>query len=74
MPIIPWFFLHWATAIFVSSGFSCAAAAIIGGALGIQSSGRWIASSRRQLTLVVLAATVTYEIGRLFQQLSHGNV
>jgi VIT1/CCC1 family predicted Fe2+/Mn2+ transporter len=68
IPIVPWFFLHGTAAILTSLGIACVASVIIGGALGAQSSGRWIGSALRQLALVVLAATLTYEIGRLFQQ------
>jgi VIT1/CCC1 family predicted Fe2+/Mn2+ transporter len=67
IPILPWFFLNGIAAVLTSLGVACVAAAIIGGAIGTQSSGRWIGSAVRQLVLVALAAVVTYEMGRLFQ-------
>jgi VIT1/CCC1 family predicted Fe2+/Mn2+ transporter len=42
------------------------AAAIVGGVLGKTTDGNWLRAALRQVTLVVLAAGVTYEIGRLF--------
>jgi VIT1/CCC1 family predicted Fe2+/Mn2+ transporter len=68
IPIIPWFFLNGSAAVFTSLGLACVAAGIIGGTLGIRSSGRWVLSALRQLLLVILAAAVTYELGRLFHQ------
>ncbi len=68
IPIVPWFFLSGTGAILASLGIASVASVIIGGVLGVQSSGRWFGSALRQLALVVCAAALTYEIGRLFQQ------
>ncbi len=70
IPIVPWFFLSGTNAILASLGIASVASVIIGGVLGVQSSGRWFGSALRQLALVVCAAALTYEIGRLFQQIT----
>jgi VIT1/CCC1 family predicted Fe2+/Mn2+ transporter len=66
IPILPWFFTSGALAIALSLASASIAAAIIGGVLGKTTDGNWLRAALRQVTLVVLAAGVTYEIGRLF--------
>jgi VIT1/CCC1 family predicted Fe2+/Mn2+ transporter len=71
VPILPWFFTSGATAIALSLASASIAAAIIGGVIGRITDGRWLRAGLRQLGLVVLAAGVTYEIGRLFHALGN---
>jgi VIT1/CCC1 family predicted Fe2+/Mn2+ transporter len=66
IPILPWFFTSGALAIALSLASASIAAAIVGGVLGKTTDGNWLRAALRQVTLVVLAAGVTYEIGRLF--------
>ena len=67
IPIIPWFMSGGRSAIIESLALSAGAAAIIGGVLGRQSSGNWVAGSVRQVVLVLLAASVTYGVGLALQ-------
>jgi VIT1/CCC1 family predicted Fe2+/Mn2+ transporter len=66
VPLLPWFWLHGATAIAPSLGLASAAALAIGGYLGYSTNGKWAKSALRQLFVLVLAAGVTYLIGLLF--------
>jgi VIT1/CCC1 family predicted Fe2+/Mn2+ transporter len=68
VPIAPWFFTGGRNAVIESLAFSGIAAAIIGGILGKQSKGNWAAGAARQVTLVLLAAGVTYSIGLALQR------
>jgi VIT1/CCC1 family predicted Fe2+/Mn2+ transporter len=65
VPILPWYFVSGRAAIVASLSFSSVAAVIIGALIGRRSSGDWLPSAVRQLSLVLLAAAVTYEAGRL---------
>ena len=69
VPIVPWFFLSGGLAIVSSLASASVAAAIIGGILGRAADGNWLRGALRQFGLVVLAAGITYEIGRLFHVL-----
>jgi VIT1/CCC1 family predicted Fe2+/Mn2+ transporter len=66
VPILPWFFTSGTLAISLSLASASIAAAIIGGLLGRTTDGNWLRAALRQVALVVLAAGITYEIGRLF--------
>jgi vacuolar iron transporter family protein len=66
IPLVPWFFAGGNPAIWVSVGLSAASALGIGAYLGVATNGRWIWAASRQLFVLVLAAGITYMIGRLF--------
>jgi VIT1/CCC1 family predicted Fe2+/Mn2+ transporter len=67
VPIVPWFFFSGMPAIISSLLAACVVAVVIGALIGNASNGRWLPSALRQLGLVLLAATVTYEIGHLLR-------
>lgn len=66
VPILPWFFTSGTAAIVLSLGSAGIAVMIIGAVLGRNSDGNWLRGALRQLGLVLVAAAVTYEVGRLF--------
>jgi VIT1/CCC1 family predicted Fe2+/Mn2+ transporter len=70
VPILPWFFTSGMAASALSLASAGTAATIIGGVLGRMTDGNWLRAALRQCALVVLAAGVTYEVGRLFHALS----
>lgn len=72
VPIVPWFFTSGTTAIALSLGSAGIAVAIIGALLSRNSDGNWLRGALRQLGLVLLAAALTYAVGRLFHGI--GNV
>ena len=65
VPLLPWYFLPPATASAVSIGVSVASAFIIGALLGSRTDGRVLQGGIRQVIVIVLAAGVTYGVGRL---------
>jgi VIT1/CCC1 family predicted Fe2+/Mn2+ transporter len=66
VPLLPWFFVHGATATTLSIVLTSAASLAVG-AIVARSSGRsvWMGAGR-QLGIVVVAAGVTWAIGRIF--------
>lgn len=66
VPLIPWFFMQGRAAETVSLGVSVVGALIIGGYLGYTTHGRIMRSALRQLIVLILAAGITYAIGRVF--------
>ncbi|HVA39002.1 MAG TPA: VIT1/CCC1 transporter family protein [Candidatus Dormibacteraeota bacterium] len=70
VPILPWFFLSGRVAILSSLASASAAAVVMGGILGSGTDGQWLRGALRQLGLTLLAAGITYELGRLFNHLA----
>ncbi len=66
VPLLPWFAVSGQAAILFSLGVSMVAALGIGAYLGKTTNDRWIRSALRQLFVLVLGASVTYIIGRIF--------
>jgi VIT1/CCC1 family predicted Fe2+/Mn2+ transporter len=66
IPLIPWFIAGGNTAIITALAVSAVAALGIGAYLGSTTTGRWLQAAVRQLLVLILAAGVTYLIGRLF--------
>jgi VIT1/CCC1 family predicted Fe2+/Mn2+ transporter len=66
VPLVPWFFGGGVTAILTSLGLSIITALGIGAYLGYTTGGHMLRPALRQLFVLVLAAGVTYGIGRLF--------
>lgn len=66
VPLIPWFFLTGMTAVWTSLILAAVFAFGIGTYLGSTTNNRWLRAGLRQLLVLVLAATATYFIGRLF--------
>lgn len=65
VPLVPWFFLSGATAVAVSATLVAVAAVIVGLALSKATGRSPLVSSARQLVVSMLAAGVTYLVGRL---------
>jgi len=66
VPLLPWFFTGRPAAVWLSVGLTGAASLIVGGELGRRSERGVARGALRQLTIVVVAAAVTYGIGHLF--------
>jgi VIT1/CCC1 family predicted Fe2+/Mn2+ transporter len=66
VPLLPWFIGSGTAAIATSLLLAAAAALGIGTYLGATTNGHWLRSALRQLLVLILAAGVTYLIGRLF--------
>jgi VIT1/CCC1 family predicted Fe2+/Mn2+ transporter len=66
IPLIPWFFMSGHTATATALSISAVAALIIGAYLGYTTTGNWLKAALRQLVVLILAAGITYLIGRLF--------
>ena len=66
VPLLPWFLTHGRQAVGGSLVLAVVAALGIGGYLGVTTNGRWLRSAGRQLLVLILAAGLTYFIGRLF--------
>jgi VIT1/CCC1 family predicted Fe2+/Mn2+ transporter len=65
IPLLPWI-APTSAVIPVSLGLAIIAALAIGAYLGFVSNGRWIRAALRQLFVLILAASITYGVGRLF--------
>lgn len=66
VPLLPWYLWNDSSAIIISLALSCLAALGIGTFLGRTTGGNWIKAALRQLAVLIIAAGVTYFIGRLF--------
>jgi len=66
VPLIPWFGLKGASAVYASLGLSALAALGIGSYLGYMTSGRLLWPALRQLLVLILAAAATFLIGHFF--------
>jgi VIT1/CCC1 family predicted Fe2+/Mn2+ transporter len=66
IPLMPWFALSDATGVLTSLGLSVVAALAIGGYLGYSTNGRVLHAALRQLFVLIIGASATYFIGRLF--------
>jgi VIT1/CCC1 family predicted Fe2+/Mn2+ transporter len=66
IPLLPWFFLKGAMAVWTSLALAAIAAVAIGSYLAYMSDAKWYRVATRQLVLLALAAGATYLIGVLF--------
>jgi VIT1/CCC1 family predicted Fe2+/Mn2+ transporter len=66
VPLIPWYLAAPETATLISIIGSVIAAFVIGSVLGYRTDRRWLRGGLRQVLVIVLAAGVTFGIGRLF--------
>jgi VIT1/CCC1 family predicted Fe2+/Mn2+ transporter len=66
VPLLPWFFASGIPAIALSLAAASVAAVGIGAYLGMNTDGRWLRAGLRQLLVLIVAASLTYIIGRLF--------
>lgn len=66
IPLVPWFMVGGEIAVITSLGISMIGALAIGAYLGHVTAGNWLKAAVRQLFVLVLAAGITYLIGRLF--------
>ncbi len=65
LPLLPWFFSSGTAAIVASIIIGAVAALLLGGAIGAFTGRGIVRTARRQLTAAVVAAAVTYGVGRL---------
>jgi VIT1/CCC1 family predicted Fe2+/Mn2+ transporter len=66
VPLLPWFSIGGVKAILTSLLLSVIAAIGIGAYLGRTTTGRWLFAALRQLLVLIIAASATYLIGRIF--------
>jgi len=71
LPLLPWFFLSGGAAIVWSIGIGIIAALAVGALLGRFTGRSKVFSALRQLGVAVLAASVTYGVGRLVGTSTH---
>jgi len=71
LPLLPWFFLSGGAAIVWSIGIGIIAALAVGALLGRFTGRSKVFSALRQLGVAVLAASVTYGVGRLVGASTH---
>jgi len=71
LPLLPWFFLSGGAAIVWSIGIGIIAALAVGALLGRFTGRSKVFSALRQLVVAVLAASVTYGVGRLVGASTH---
>lgn len=65
LPLLPWFFIGGTGAIVASIIIGAVAALLLGGAIGAFTGRGIVRTARRQLTAAVVAAAVTFGVGRL---------
>ncbi|HVQ44766.1 MAG TPA: VIT1/CCC1 transporter family protein [Candidatus Saccharimonadia bacterium] len=66
VPLLPWLLTSGPTAIWLSIGLSAIGALAIGSYLAYTAGSRMLHSALRQLLVLIIAASATYLIGRLF--------
>ena len=66
LPLLPWFYIGGTAAIATSLGLSVLGALAIGAYLGHTTGGNMLKPAIRQLIVLIIAASATYLIGRLF--------
>ncbi len=66
VPLIPWLYSNGMTATIVSLALSAVGALVIGSYLGYTTGGRMLRSALRQLLVLIIAASATYLVGRIF--------
>ncbi len=71
LPLLPWFFLSGGAAIVWSIGIGIIASLAVGALLGRFTGRSKVFSALRQLGVAVLAASVTYGVGRLVGASTH---
>ena len=66
LPLVPWLYASGATATIVSLALSAVGALAIGAYLGYTTGGRLLWPALRQLLVLIIAASATYFVGRIF--------